>query len=395
MKPTPSPAPFSYPKTMHTYATPHPTRRGLVAVSAALLSLAWVSVGAGQTSPATGGKSFIDYFLPMPINSPLSRTAWGADHVGPRDQKNGLEDASMKQWDYWDGQIIKGPEGKYHLFASRWDQSAGHRRWSQSKAVHAVSDTLTGPYVDRGLCWPDDEGGKGHNVTALVLPDGRYAILVSETRPGEVFVANSLDGPWTRLERIQIAPNEYAKLGGTSNMSIMVRPDGGFEIVPRSGAILLSKTGVLGPYTVQGPSIYPGVPGLPQHDLRNLEDPAVWYSGGLYHIVVNNWSDRRAYHLTSSDGVTDWKYQGVAYDPTRDFLRYTDGTVNHWNKLERPGVYLENGHVAAVTLAVIDVPKDDEKGNDNHGSKVIVAPFDGAALDHGLQKTPPTGPPSR
>ena len=67
----------------------------------------------------------------------------------------------------------------------------------------------------------------------------------------------------------------------------MVRPDGNFMIVARSGAIWISKDGILGPYTVQGPSVYPQVAGLP---LRNLEDPVVWYSGGLYHIVVNGWS---------------------------------------------------------------------------------------------------------
>ena len=72
--------------------------------------------------------------------------------------------------------------------------------------------------------------------------------------------------------------------------------------------------------------------------------------------------------------------------PGRDFVRYTDGTVNHWNKMERPSVILENGHIVAVTLAVIDVPKDDEKGNDGHGSKIIVIPFDGAALDRDLQQ---------
>ena len=188
-----------------------------------------------------------------------------------------------------------------------------------------------------------------------------------------------------QLGLIQIATNEFAKLGRMSNTSIMVRPDGGFEIVPRSGAILISKTGILGPYTVQGPSIYPDIAGLPQHSLRNLEDPVVWFSGGLYHIVVNNWSDRKAYHLTSADGINGWTYRGLAYDPTRDFVRYTDGTVNHWEKLERPGVFIENGHVAAVTLAVLDVPKDQEKGNDTHGSKVIVVPFDGAALDLDLQ----------
>jgi hypothetical protein len=251
--------------------------------------------------------------------------------------------------------------------------------------VHAVSDKVTGPYVDKGLCWPDDQGGKGHNVTALVLPDGRYAVVVSETRPGDVFVSKSLDGPWERLGSIKVATNEFSRLGRMSNVSIMVRPDGDFMIVARSGAIWISKDGILGPYTIQGPSVYPTVAGLP---LRNLEDPVVWYSGGLYHIVVNGWSDRKAYHITSVDGIKDWKFQGLAYDPTVDFVRYTDGTLNHWSIMERPGVVLENGHVAYFTLAAIDVPKRQETGNDIHGSKILVIPFDGAAMDRDLQKAP-------
>jgi hypothetical protein len=133
---------------------------------------------------------------------------------------------------------------------------------------------------------------------------------------------------------------------------------------------------------LQGPSIYANLPGLPKY---NLEDPVVWYSGGLYHIVVNCWSDRKAFHLTSPDGISHWTNRGLAYDPTLNFVRYSDGTVNHWDKIERPGVVLENGHVAAFTFAVLDVPKDQERGNDTHGSKVIVVPFDGVAFDRAMQ----------
>jgi hypothetical protein len=355
---------------------------GLSVAMAAFACLARAGSSFAQATDSAKAKTFIDYFLPTPITDSLSTTAWGAATVGPRDPRNGLEDTSIKQWDYWDGQIIKSPDGKYHMFASRWDQSVGHGGWFGSKAVHAVSDKVTGPYIDKGLCWPDSQGGKGHNVTALVLPDGRYAVIVSETRPGDVFVSKSLDGPWEQLGSIKVAPNEFSRGGRMSNVSMMVRPDGDFEIVPRSGAILISKTGILGPYTVQGPSVYPSVAGL---SLRNLEDPVVWFSGGLYHIVVNSWSDRKAYHITSVDGIHDWKYQGLAYDPTKDFVRYTDGTVDHWNKMERPGVLVENGHVTAMTLAVLDVPKEQEHGNDGHGSKIVVIPFDGAALDRDLK----------
>lgn len=342
-----------------------------------------------RVCPAASAKTLIDYFLPMPIHGRLTTNAWGAANVLPRDKENGLEDVMIKQWCYWDGQIIKGPEGKYHMFASRWDQARGHNGWFGSTALSAVSEQPTGPYADKGLCWPEDQKGKGHNVTALTLPDGRYAVVVSETRPGEVFVSKSLDGPWEHLGKILVDTNGFkARLARMSNVSLMVRPDGGFEIVPRSGAILISTNDILGPYKIQGPSIYPQIAGLP---LRNLEDPVVWHSGGLYHIVVNSWSDRKAYHLTSPDGIANWTFRGIAYDPATDFLRYTDGTVNHWNNIERPGVFIENGHVAFFTFAVLDVPKREELPNDNHGSKVIVVPFDGAAFDRDMEAAAKSG----
>jgi len=302
--------------------------------------------------------ALIDYFLPMPVEGRLTRDAWGADNVLPRDPQNGLEDPTLKQWYYWDGQILKAPDGKFHMFASRWDQSRGHAGWVGSQAVHAVSDKAMGPYKDTGVVWPDNQGGRGHNVTALELPDHRYAVVVSETRPGDVFVSKSLDGPWEQLGSIKLDANGFnPRDGRMSNVSVMLRPDGNFEIVPRSGAILISSEGILGPYKIRG----------------------------LYHIVVNCWSERKAFHLTSTDGITNWKNRGVAYDPTTNFIRYQDGTVNHWEKLERPGVSLQNGHVAYFTFAALDVPKEREHGNDNHGSKVLVVPFDGVTFDRDMQ----------
>lgn len=348
-----------------------------------------------------GPKRFIDYFKPMPIIQPLSKTAWGAKEVGPRDTGNGLEDPTMRKWNYWDGPVLKGPDGRYRMFASRWDQATGHGAWRSSLAVSAISDNLYGPYRERGLLWPTDQGGLGHNVTPMKLPDGRYAVIVSETRPGQVFVSDSIDGPWRLLGEITVDQSQYRSVFSAtdtpdagpvpkpwvaSNVSIIARPDGGFEIVQRSGQILISRTGILGPYKIMGKSIFIDLPGLPQKDLGRLEDPVIWHSGGWYHILVNHWDDRQAYHLISRDGVTNWRFQGLAYEPGADFLRYTDGTVNHWNKLERPAVYMENGHVRAITFSVIDTPKHTQVGNDGHGSKVIVVPFDGAAMDRDLAK---------
>jgi len=322
-----------------------------------------------------GQTQFMDYTLPMPIISSLSSSCWGAAAVGSRDQSNGLEDKTMTQYCYWDGGIIKGSDGVYHMYASRWAQSGGHNGWFGSVAIHATSSNLYGPYTDQGLCWPNNQNGKGHNVFPFVGGDGKYYIIVSDTRPGDIFQATSLNGPWTFLGTLSSSGN----FGQTANICVMYRPDGRYMAVPRSGVIAISNN-VLGTYAVQGTSAYvqAGVPS------GNLEDPVAWYSGGKYHIVVNKWDTRKAYHITSTDGITGWKLSsGLAYDPTANFLRYTNGTVNRWNKLERFNVYLENNQVVAIMMSAIDVAKDQDQGNDQHGSKVIIVPFDGVRLDGG------------
>jgi hypothetical protein len=346
---------------------------------------------------ALGPKPFISYFKPMPA-ARLSESVWGAAEVGRRDPLNGLEDATLAKWNYWDGQILQGSDGKYRMFASRWGQALGHMAWGQSLAVSAISNSLYGPYRDTGLIWPKNEGGKGHNVIALKLPDGRYAVVVSETRNGDVFVSKSIDGPWQKLGSISVDQSAFTsvKTPGdlpssapkapwkASNVSLIARPNGRFEIIQRSGQILISNTGILGPYKVMGDSIYRGVSGIPQTDMRAYEDPVIWYSGGWYHVIVNHWRSRRAYHLISRDGIAGWRFQGMAYEPNAKFIRYADGTNNTWNKLERPAVVIEDGHVIAMTFAVIDTSKESQTGNNGHGSKVIVVPFDGASMDHDL-----------
>jgi hypothetical protein len=347
-------------------------------VLAGVICLTFVSMGMGAT------KTLIDYFLPMPVVKTLRSDKWGCSQVGKRDIYNGLEDTTCKSYCYWDGPIIKGPDGKYHMFASRWAESGGHWSWLSSVGIHAISDSIMGPYVDKGMCWPGNQGGKGHNLTILQLKDGTYASVVSDTRPGDFFTSPTLDGPWTFAGSIKINANGYT-VPQIANLSIIIRPDDGkFMVVARNGQIMISSGDLTGPYAIQGNSVYNTV------NLPNLEDPVLWYSGGLYHIVVNSWSERKAYHLTSRDGIKNWTNEGLAFDPKSDFLRYTDGTVNHWNKIERPGVVIENGHVTHFTFAVIDVEKENDKGNDGHSSKVIVVPFDGAAMDPPTDVIPET-----
>lgn len=344
---------------------------------------------------------FMDCFQPMPVIESLTSDCWGAEEVGPRDQGNGLEDRDMSDYSYWDGGILKDEEsGKYYMFASRWNQAGGHwgengiSGWQGSQAVYAVSDNLYGPYEDKGPIWPDWCEGAGHNVfpfeiskTDPLYAEGyRYAISISDTgmhgdvANGTLHISKSLDGEWELIDNQN--GGKLKAEGGTgfslSNISIMVRPDGKYEATNRNGDLAIADS-LEGTWEVQSNGLWWQIEGMPN---TNIEDPVIWYSDGLYHIVVNKWDAKEAYYLTSEDGITGWeRHSGIAYTPKENFLTYEDGTENNWTKLERPNIYVEDGTIKAVTFAVIDVEKEQDFGNDSHGSKVIVVPFDGNALN--------------
>lgn len=338
-------------------------------------------------------KQLVDFFLPMEPRAELvSDGIWGDPNVLPRDTANGLEDTDISDWCYWDGRIVKSDDGRYHIYASRWTQSVSHRDgWHiHSKGMHAVSDHVMGPYVDKGLTWPRWRDGLGHNVIGLRMHDGRYAVVTSELSDGEIFVSDSPGGPFELLGKIQVDLNgfesglaRYNKNGRMSNVKIILRPDGKYMLVPRSTAVMISEDGILGPYKIMHDRIYRKYPELPQ---SKNEDPTVWYSGGMYHIVYNHWPTKTSHHFTSMDGITDWKYQGVAYKKDAKIFRYTDGTVNEWVFVERPTAYVENGHVTHFIFSVIDVGKGQDRANDNHASKIVVVPFDGKAFDRYMKK---------
>lgn len=122
--------------------------------------------------------------------------------------------------------------------------------------------------------------------------------------------------------------------------------------------------------------------------MPRLRKAAVVSGPGRFHVGCAACSDypgdRVGHHLASTDGTRDWTDQGLACDPryAQEIFSYADGTVNHWYEMERPGIALEDGLVTYATFAVSDVNKDNQSSaGTDHGSKVIVVPFDGAAFD--------------
>jgi hypothetical protein len=347
-------------------------------------------VAGASLAGTASAKPFEEYIKPTPTVAPLSSASWGVAGVLPRDISNGIESAKgaaiPPDYYYWDGQIIKAKDGKYHMFHSTWAGSTGFQNWGNSDAFHSVSEQgVLGPYKRQDYVYSSH---RGHNVSAAELPDGSYVVIVSEIVPFTLYKSTSLDGPWTSC-------SPQSDIGG-SNISFFPRHDGKFEITERHGGIAIADT-LCGHYVRQKPtcayptsdgnSVYPkrtSTPGVPNPGYYWEEDPHIWRSGGTYHIIYSGSGDRVGWHLYSPDGLS-WKDNGYAWSP-RDYQKifcYEGSTTcTAWYKMERPSVVLEDGHPTHVTWAVSDVDKDNQiPAGSNHGSKVIVVPFDGVAFD--------------
>jgi len=306
-------------------------------------------------TPFVRGGQFKDLILPMPIINGLeSEGIWGNENVIPRDKDNGIED---NEWCYWGGNPIKGKDGNYHIAICRWPESTGHMGWFESEVAHCVSDNPFGPYqITKTIV------KKAHNPEVLKLPDGVFAL---HTMNNHVYTSERMPGPWKRIGRMSMDSRGFTpsnRMG--SNLTSEYRPDGSIVLMLKNGYIAISNTGILGPYKMMSIHNYSRATGYP-------EDPVIWRSRHQYHCVYNHAQDRRSAYMRSLDGV-HWKNEyGLPYDASTTF--YTDGTKNTWYKFERPKVVQDDlGRATHLSLAIMDVAKGADKGNDNHSSKNMV-----------------------
>lgn len=306
------------------------------------------------------GGRHMDRFLPMPDGRLPQGKTWGAPGVQHRFTDNGIE---LEHTSFWGGNILKGPDGTYHLYVCGWPESAekGHMEWPNSTVYHATSSCLSGPYTVR------DTVGKGHNPEAYMLADGRIVVYVI----GGYYVADRYEGPW-RYGQFEFDARDRRVIEGLSNLSFARRPDGSRIMVCRGGGIWISRDG-LSPYCqLTDHRVYPAVEG-------EFEDPVIWRDSVQYHLIVNDWLGRIAFYLRSTDGVNWLTEEGEAYVP--GISRHADGTVEEWFKYERPKVFQdEQGRVEQMNFAVIDTIKWEDHGNDRHSSKNICIPMNKGLL---------------
>ena len=315
----------------------------------------------------------------------------------PIDRDNGLADPA---WWYWCPSLVRGDDGRWHLFASRWPRHLPmHPGWLlASEVVRAEADRPEGPFrvvatvlAARGGEWWD--GRMAHNPRVmrdgarwlmfytgsthpfadpetdpvLTCADPRVIVARSRKRVG-LAIADRPEGPWRRPDDplIDVRPGCFDSFL-TSNPSPVNLENGDWLLIYKArawtGTVAAPAHGamVLGAATAAaagGPWRRVGEGPILPVALGELEDPFVWRSDRGLELLAKDMSGRLCgvphggFHAWSPDG-RDWRAaaQPLAHDRR---IRWRDGTVQQMGAMERASYLIQDGRPTHLVAAVAD-----------------------------------------
>lgn len=285
----------------------------------------------------------------------------------------------------WGCSPIYGPDGRVHVFYSRWRPKHGMIGWQiDCEVAHAVADDPTGPFTPvedpvvlsgaGGDAW---DGVTIHNPTVHAVGD-RYVMfyvgnrltydqtLVEATKIGMAF-ADSPDGPWRRhsdnpvLERGE--PGAWDD-GGLDNPAFLAHPDGRSLLYYRTWKseddVRNDVLGLAIADDVEGP--YEKYEGNPVVDPRTLtdrrpvgiEDPCAYIDDGKVRLLTRDFgvvSGRDGFSpcsgllFTSADGIDFEVPPEIAYHPAEHYYDAApdESELIRYGRFERPKVLLDDG----------------------------------------------------
>ena len=303
------------------------------------------------------------------------------DRLGPSFHGGGL---ALDDYWVWDGSAIRGEDGRYHLFSSRWpSEYLMHPGWTfHSEIIHASSDTPEGPYTFEGVVFEkrdtkyfdasmthnptihkhgdtfllfytgvsyEDDLSDPEVITTIAGDSSIYAEFWNRKRIG-LATSKSVYGPWERLDK----PILESKIGGwdetiTSNAAPCVLDDGSVYMLYKSNKLSES---VRGPFCLglayaehwqnafirKSPNpVFTG----------NVEDPYLWHADGKFHAIMKDMSGEicgehhGGIYATSDDCLT-WEFPEPCLGYSRN-VTWNNGETTKQGFRERPQVLVQDG----------------------------------------------------
>lgn len=286
----------------------------------------------------------------------------------------------------WCGSTVKGDDGKYHMFASRWSNSTAFSPYwlTNSEIVHAVSDSPQGPYKFSDVALPPRgaefwDGQMTHNPairkygdTYLLYytgttykgarpskenPVGETDALKLEAHQGErigLATSKSPYGPWKRLDKpiLDVVPNSWEQYL-VSNAAPVVMKDGKVRLYYKGVEKL--RVHAIGLAIADCPTCeYKRISDAPLNMGIGAEDPFIWEENGKFKALMLDHEkryspDKEIFYAVSDDGLK-WRVPLNSIAVSKK-VTFADGTTKKMNSTERPHVLIENGKPTYVFFA--------------------------------------------
>lgn len=313
------------------------------------------------------------------------------EKLGPSVKNGGFQ---MQDYWVWGAAVIKGEDGKYHMFASRWpkDKPFFNGYIFYSEVVRAVADKPEGPFTFQEVVF-DKRGEKfwdgrtTHNPTIHKSGDTYLLFYIGTTYKGEgpdadllkeplipemkefkeetygnlrigLATSKSVFGPWERSDEPILLPRSGKWDNNiTTNPAPCVADDGSILLVYRSNVPGLgTRLGVAKAEKL----------GEPFKRIRDnymefhVEDPYIWWVDDHYEMIAKDQSGtltdeyHAGVHATSKDGI-EWTISNPAKAYSREIV-WDDGTSENLGSFERPQLLIENGKPVCLYCATGDGP---------------------------------------
>ena len=307
-------------------------------------------------------------------------------------------------WCLWDPCIIRGDDGLYHLFYSRWKADLGFDAWcSHAEIARAVASRPDGPYEFRDTVLPQRgaDHWDGHSVynTCVIKIGGTFYLYYTGNRgtadwrperaiPGNakewwihrnnqrigVATADAPGGPWKRLDKPMLDVGQG--FGQTIlNVPVMMRkPDGGLRLYYKTlgegpgrfgGGVFhyaADAGSPVGPFHRHPEPMVNKNKLLPEVKKPfdfHIDDHFEWWQDDRYLAIVK---DHDAPYLTPHGRslLLFESADGLAWRPARhalvqDFaIPWDDGSRQEFARLEMPKLLMENGQPRVLSLAALE-----------------------------------------
>lgn len=308
---------------------------------------------------------------------------------------------AMKDYWIWCGSVIKGDDGRYHMFASRWKKTLPmHPGWLlESEIVRASADTPDGEFQfeeivleARGAEYWD--GRSTHNphiikwnnkyvlyymgtthpftdvkdVENITLDDPRVICARANKRIG-VAVSESIYGPWERMDEpvLDVRPKYFDNFL-VSNPAPCIMPDGKILLMYKArtyekkpypeylhGKMWLGVAVANSPFEKHYPLLDKPVF---EDEEYEIEDPFIWYDSKGYQMIAkdmkgNICGEKFGGVYAKSDNGFEWEFQKNKIFYSRKIL-FDDGITREMGNLERPFILFEEERPICAYFAVSD-----------------------------------------